>query len=325
MKVRRVPVHLRLFMKGRMMAFRLIAIPVIAAVLVLTAGESINAGDEASREFNSIIATIQRAGKSGSPYQFVDTAERLLYDFLKRHPGTKEAAKAHLTLGQVYAQIQRNEEAVEHISLYLQADVERVAKEESFARFILAGAYVAMENFDKAEALYKEVVNSPGGIDRRIVNAAAKELARVGTLRRLTIGSPAVDFAAITTDGKKLRLADYRGKVVLLDFWASWCVPCKQEMPNVKKVYQEYHGKGFEIIGVSLDKTKTNCMAYVRNQKLPWKQIYDGQAWLSEIGQKYAVSAIPATFLLDRKGKIRFKNLRGSDLGEAVKELIEEE
>jgi peroxiredoxin len=311
-------------MKGPKMAFRFIAVSAIAAVFVLTAGTAIHAGDEASREFKGIMQSIQHAGKSGSPYQFVDTAEKLLYPFIEKHPGTKEAASAHFALGQVYSNIQRNDEAVKHLTLYLQADVDRVPKEEAYAKLILAGAYTALENFDKAEALYKEILGRTGSIDSRLSGSASKELARIGTLRRLTIGSPAVDFSATATDGKKLRLGDYRGKVVLLDFWASWCVPCRQEMPNVKKVYREYNGKGFEIIGVSLDKTRQNCMTYVRNQGLPWRQIFDGKAWKSEIGQKYAVSAIPATFLLDRSGRIRFKNLRGDALRVAVKKLIEE-
>jgi hypothetical protein len=110
-------------MKGPKMAFRFIAVSAIAAVFVLTAGTAIHAGDEASREFKGIMQSIQHAGKSGSPYQFVDTAEKLLYPFIEKHPGTKEAASAHFALGQVYSNIQRNDEAVKHLTLYLQADI----------------------------------------------------------------------------------------------------------------------------------------------------------------------------------------------------------
>ena len=95
-------------------------------------------------------------------------------------------------------------------------------------------------------------------------------------------------------------------------------------MPNVKKVYKEFNGKGFEIIGVSLDESREKFQRYLKEQDIAWPQIFDGKGWNSEVGRSYAVNSIPATFLIDRGGRIRFRNLRGEELYEAVKTLIEE-
>jgi peroxiredoxin len=137
------------------------------------------------------------------------------------------------------------------------------------------------------------------------------DLERIPILRKLAIGNPAIPIEAATSDGTEITLETYKGKVLLLDFWASWCAPCRQEMPNVKKVYNDFHSKGFEIVGISLDDTSAKFRGYVEEQQMPWPQIFDGKGWNSEVGRTYAVNVIPATFLLDRKGTIRYRNLRG--------------
>jgi peroxiredoxin len=96
-------------------------------------------------------------------------------------------------------------------------------------------------------------------------------------------------------------------------------------MPNVKKTYNDFHGKGFEILGISLDDSSAKFRSYLDEQEIAWPQIFDGKGWNSEVGKLYAINSIPATFLLDRKGTIRYRDLRGEDLYEAVKTLIAEE
>ena len=130
---------------------------------------------------------------------------------------------------------------------------------------------------------------------------------------------------SLASDNGEISLDQYRNKIVYVDFWASWCKPCRQEMPNVKKAYNDFHGKGFEILGISLDDSSAKFRGYVDEQAIPWPQIFDGKGWNSEVGKLYAVNSIPTTFLLDRNGKIRHRNLRGDDLYEAVKTLIAEE
>jgi len=140
----------------------------------------------------------------------------------------------------------------------------------------------------------------------------------------LAPGHPAPDFTMTGLDGQTIRLSDFRGKVVLLDFWATWCNPCIVELPNVLRTYKEYKDQGFAIIGLSLDESRQQLSEFVRQRNIAWPQLFDGKGWKMRIAQLYRVSAIPATFLLDRSGTIRYKNVRGPELARRVKELLEE-
>lgn len=131
---------------------------------------------------------------------------------------------------------------------------------------------------------------------------------------------PAIEVTAL--DGKPLSLDDYKGKVLLIDFWATWCGPCRAELPNVKQVYEKYHEKGFEILGVSLDKDRGKLETFIETEDMPWRQVFDGKGWENEIAALYGVSSIPKTYLLDGKGKVVKFNLRGEELGKAVGELL---
>jgi thiol-disulfide isomerase/thioredoxin len=134
----------------------------------------------------------------------------------------------------------------------------------------------------------------------------------------LTIGSKFQDFNVTDLAGQPLSVASDKGKVVLVDFWATWCGPCRAEMPNVIAAYQKYHSKGFNIIGVSLDEEKSLLSNYIKDQKMTWPQFFDGKHWSNELAVKYGIDAIPANFLLDGEGKIIGKDLRGDDLAKAV-------
>jgi peroxiredoxin len=138
----------------------------------------------------------------------------------------------------------------------------------------------------------------------------------------IPVGSAAPDFAQQTPDGKNLSLSELRGKVVLIDFWASWCKPCRMENPNVKKVYAQYHAKGFEILGVSLDRTKEAWLKAIEQDGLPWKHVSDLGFWNNAAAQQYGVSSIPYTVLVDREGKVLAKNLRGPALEAKLAEVF---
>lgn len=129
---------------------------------------------------------------------------------------------------------------------------------------------------------------------------------------------PTVDL-----EGKPVSLADYRGKVLLLDFWAVWCGPCIGEIPNVKEVYEKYHDKGFDVIGISLDNDETVLCEFIKENQLPWRQIFDGEGWSGPLAKKYGVRSIPAPFLLDQEGKVISVNARDPLLEELVAAEIE--
>ncbi|MBI5365698.1 MAG: redoxin domain-containing protein [Planctomycetes bacterium] len=137
------------------------------------------------------------------------------------------------------------------------------------------------------------------------------------------VGDKPPAFEKTDLDGKPLSLKQYLGKVVLVDFWATWCGPCRAELPNVIKVYEEYHAQGFEILGISLDQDKGALTKYIAAQKMTWRQYFDGKGWENEISTQWGITGIPAAFLIDAEGVIRYANLRGeAPLAAAVKDLL---
>ena len=132
------------------------------------------------------------------------------------------------------------------------------------------------------------------------------------------IGKPAMDFQAVDLKGQELSLKKFRGQVVLLDFWATWCVPCKAEMPHLKKVYDKYKDQKFEIIGISLDQGQAVLDSYIEEQDITWPQFLDN----GTVAKMYNVTGIPATFLIDGDGIVRKVQLRGNALETAVTELV---
>ncbi|HUX84763.1 MAG TPA: TlpA disulfide reductase family protein, partial [Chitinophagaceae bacterium] len=136
--------------------------------------------------------------------------------------------------------------------------------------------------------------------------------------RELEIGKVAPDFTQNDPQGKPISLSSLRGKYVLIDFWASWCGPCRAENPNVVKAYNQNKDKGFTILGVSLDKKKEPWIKAIQDDHLDWNQVSDLNFWNNQVAKQYGIRAIPSNFLLDKDGKILYRNLRGKKLDLAL-------
>jgi thiol-disulfide isomerase/thioredoxin len=159
------------------------------------------------------------------------------------------------------------------------------------------------------------VSESKRSFANKILSGEIRPLAaRVGQLFDLK-------FKAV--DGREVDLEKLVGKVVMIDFWATWCGPCLAEMPHIKQVYDELHGKGFEIVAISFDGEKSKLESYVRKERIPWPQYFDGKMWDSEIGKNFALRNLPTVALVDKKGVLRFANAR-NDFAAKVKELLAE-
>lgn len=145
---------------------------------------------------------------------------------------------------------------------------------------------------------------------------------KLGSVVSVGIGDMAPALTAQSLTGEQVSLTDFKGKYVLLDFWASWCMPCRQENPNVVKAYQKYKSDKFEILGFSLDENKMAWSKAVETDGLSWKHISDLSGWQSSAVYTFAVRAVPANFLIDPTGKIIAKNLRGEELAQKLSEIF---
>ena len=180
----------------------------------------------------------------------------------------------------------------------------------------------AEELFEKLDASLKETKKG-----KRLNEMIAKLKSQEAAAAQAEIGNKAPAFTAPTPEGEELALADAMGsKYTIIDFWASWCKPCRQENPNVVSVYNTYHDKGLNIISVSLDRAsaKDKWLAAIENDKMDWFHVSNLMEWQDPVARKYGVTAIPATYLIDAEGVIIDKNLRGEALVAKMQELLGE-
>jgi thiol-disulfide isomerase/thioredoxin len=188
--------------------------------------------------------------------------------------------------------------------------------------------FAALERADPAgaEALLRQRV-SPAETNEAVRQMAAGRL-RVVEARRVPL-----DLKFTAADGRVVDLAALRGKVVLLDFWATWCVPCLKEMPNIRAAYKKYHDKGFEVIGIAFEKapssrkipmerTAGQLVQFAREQDMPWPHHYDGLYWDNEFGRRFAIKELPTAFLLGQDGRLVTTDTHGEKLEAAVQRLL---
>jgi peroxiredoxin len=194
------------------------------------------------------------------------------------------------------------------------------ANSNSYVSVYLMNAVIgSIMDLNKVEPLFN-------GLSPAMQNTlAGKKIARMIESSRMTaIGAMAPVFTQNDTAGKPVSLTDFRGKYVLVDFWASWCGPCRAENPNYVKAYQQYKDKGFTMLGISLDRAgaKDAWLAAIKKDGLEWTQLSDLQFWDNDVAKLYGVKAIPQNFLIDPHGKIVAADLRGDDLEKKLEEIF---
>jgi peroxiredoxin len=190
---------------------------------------------------------------------------------------------------------------------------------DSYAAMYMLQTKVNELNADTLNLLYNRLSNT-----YKKTGAATIIANKIRAERATAIGKLAPDFEQADTAGKMIKLSSFRNKFVLIDFWASWCVPCREENPNVLKAYTQFHDKGFRVMGVSLDRKedKEKWLAAIHHDKLPWTQVSDLQFVKNAAAITYGVTSIPQNFLIGPDGKITAKGLMGDELINTLKKLL---
>ncbi|MFM9911075.1 MAG: redoxin domain-containing protein [Chitinophagaceae bacterium] len=249
-------------------------------------------------------------------------------EFTKLSGTTKVFEDKMKVLGEVWQNAGTNKKLKD--SLSKQADGIQKEEQEVIKKFISdnPNSYVAAS---KIRDLYSynpkvpEFEKAYNGLDQSIKNSPLGK--KIGLMleiaQKTDIGKPSIDFTMNDLNGKPVALSSLKGNYVLLDFWASWCGPCRAENPNVKKAYQKFHAKGFEIIGVSMDDSKEDWIKAIKKDGLPWVHVSDLKGWKCEAGKLYGIQGIPMNYLLDKEGKIVAKGLRGEDLEKKLGETLQ--
>lgn len=247
---------------------------------------------------------------AGEFFRFVDFSDKT-YETM---PWVFESFKSYaLTLSSAGLDSERHKR-------YMEAALSRIPKGTGTYKMALNGIVTSL--LQKNHTNFVHFANQLLEMIKDNPSASADLERQIQKMSSFIIGAVAPDFKQQTPDGSQMALSELRGKVVLVDFWASWCGPCRAENPNVVKMYNKYKEKGFEILGVSLDRDKTRWLQAIEKDGLVWHHISDLKGWDNSVAKDYGVTAIPHTVLVDAEGKILARNLRGKSLEQKLEELF---
>ena len=269
--------------------------------------------------------------KPDEMYETTEAAIEALEKGLQREIDNEQFFHIYRTLVHLYIEVGREKDAEHLINRF-----KSVIKPDDLSAHFVLGTMLRManqheevlrvfENLEKRQPNNHRVLDELVRIHERLGNTErAEEYRKKADPMSELIGEVVPNFSATDLDGKPISLQDYRGKVVLLDFWAVWCGPCLTEIPNLKRVYDTYKDQGFEIVGVSLDTDETRLRNYLKKNNISWRQIFSGQKWNSPLAQQYHIRSIPAPWLIARDGTLISREARGVKLERLVVEALKD-
>jgi len=314
-----------------------------AAILFSTLCHSIPAQGEEEETLGKILEKHRLA-------TFVEVGE-----YVKSHPEAEDVNDAYFHLFREGLTQNMEKEAMPFAELYLKRQ-EQLPPLSTLAQRIRCMGMAASGDYDEAYIVYEGLLaeanpqsadamlglgftlackargaNKPG-VSRDIFerlsatfpfNRKVSSIVQASLMKQDLLDKPAPELGVPDIDGKEINWEQYKGKVVLVDFWATWCGPCLQEMPNIKQVYEDFHEDGFEIIGISRDDDAETVKKFLEKAELPWRQVMsDGEE--VKLAERFEVSSIPATFLVDRKGNLVQFDVRGREIRLQVEKLLKQ-
>ena len=261
-------------------------------------------------------------------YESVEETIATLAAGIQQHPDSANLIY-YPALVRLYIKVEREEDAEDLINHYK----ETLKPDDIRGHFVLGDMLEMMNQDEEMLQLFtkleeqspenRSVFRKLAEIHERLGNDELANEYRIKADPALAlIGKTVPDFSATDLDGNPISLEQYRGKVVLLDFWAVWCGPCIAEMPTVIEVYNSYKDEGFDIIGISLDTDEDRLRDYLKESDIPWRQVFSGEGWKSPVAQQYGIRAIPAPWLIDKDGTLITHQARGEKLERLVADAL---